>query len=163
MEDEKEFDWKAKLKECLDSTTVAVLATRERDGVWATPVYFSYDDEFNFYFISPKGTRHMNNIKSNSNVALAVFTPLSVSGIHQIGVQVKGVTSIVPDSEIEKVYAIRAKRLSGDLNWISESQEGHFVKEHGGIFVKITPTMMIYVDTRYFGGQGRQVPLAKLV
>lgn len=162
MKQETDFEWEKHLRECLDSTLIAVLATREDSGVWASPVYFCYDGKFNFYFISPKETRHMKDIKKDDRVALTVISPASITGISQIGVQLEGIASEVPDKEIEEVYRIRSARMTGDRQWVPESQEGHFVKEHGGVFMRIKPISINYVDTRFFGGNSKVVPLGKL-
>ncbi len=163
MKADKDFEWKKNLTECLDSTTVSTLATVDENGVWANPVYFSYDSKFNFYFVSSSDTRHMRNIKSDPRVVLSVFTPQSIAGIHQIGVQIEGKASLVPDEDIESVYSIRTKRLNVDSNWLPEAGEGHFVKEHGGVFIKITPKAITYMNTQYFGGNSKKVPLDKLI
>lgn len=159
----KDFDWKTSIKECLDSTLVGVLATKSRGNVWATPIYFSYDDTFNLYFISPKEARHMHDIEENPLVALAIVTPNSVSGIYQIALQIEGMASEVPDKDIEKVYERRSMRMAGDNSWVPMPVEGHFVKEHGGVFMKIAPKSMNYMDTRYFGGNSKKVPMDKLL
>lgn len=162
MQDEKNFKWTEQIRECLDSTLVAVLATRGEDGVWATPIYFSYDEKFNFYFISPMSTRHMLDIKTNPRVALAIISPASHTGVNQIGVQIEGRAEEVPDKDIETVYETRSRRIAGDSEWAPMPEEGHFVKEHGGVFMKIVVDSMNYVDTRFFGGNSKIVPLAKL-
>jgi len=162
MKNEKNMDWSKLVRECLDSTAMAVLATREESGVWATPIYFSYDKEFNLYFISPAETRHMKDIKRDQHVAVAIFMPSSASGIHQVGLQMDGKATMVPDKQIEDIYALRAKRMNRDIDWVPVPMEGHFVKEHGGVFMKITPTSINYVDTRYFGGNSKRIPLEKI-
>lgn len=158
----KEPEWSALIRECLDSTTIAVLATNS-GSVWAAPLYFSYDDKFNIYFISPESTRHMKDIAKDPRVALVVFMPVSAAGVYQIGVQIEGRASEVPDKDIEYVYSIRTKRMNGDISWAPEPKEGHFVKEHGGVFMKVEPTSVNYVDTRHFGGSSVKVPIPKLL
>ena len=162
MQDETKFEWARHVKECLDSTLLAILATRGNDSVWATPVYFSYDDDFNIYFISPRSTRHMQDIKEDARVSIAIITPASTSGTSQVGVQVEGEAVEVPDKEIEKVYKDRSIRMNQDSNWVPMPSEGHFVKEHGGVFMKVVPTSMNYINTNFFGGNSKKVPLAKL-
>ncbi len=156
------IEWKELIKSCLDSTLVGVLATRDGSDAWATPVYFSYDEKFNLYFISPRDTRHMRNIKSHPSVAIAVVTPQSLSGIHQVGVQIEGAASEVPDKDIERVYRTRAKRMSPGQEYVHIRSEGHFVKEYGGVFMCITPKSIFYIDTRTFGGSPKSVPLDAL-
>ncbi len=163
MDSEKNFDWNKHLRECLDSTVIAVLATREVDGVWAAPVYFSYDQKFNIYFISSKETRHMKDIAKDPKVAVAIFAPPAVSGVFQIALQIEGKAFEVPDRDIEKVYEGRSIRMDRDRQWVPNPREGHFVKEHGGVFMMIKPSMISYVDTRFFGGNSKKVPLQDII
>ncbi|MDE1767941.1 MAG: pyridoxamine 5'-phosphate oxidase family protein [Candidatus Micrarchaeota archaeon] len=159
---DKDFEWVKYLKECLDSTLVGVLATAGGNGAWVTPVYFSYDDRFNFYFISSPGTRHMIDIEKDDRVALAIVSHPSVAGIHQIGMQLSGRASEVSDKEIESVYALRSKRMAFDQSWVPLPNGGHYVKEHGGIFMRISPVAINYFDSRFFGGESKKVPLDKI-
>lgn len=159
----EKIQWKELVTSCLDSTLVGVLATRDGADAWATPVYFSYDGRFNIYFISPRDTRHMRNIKEHPVVAMAVVTPQSLSGTHQVGIQLEGAASEVPDRDIEEVYRIRAKRMTPDHEYVPIKSEGHFVKEHGGIFMRITPKAVYYLDTRVFGGSPKAVPMTELL
>lgn len=54
------FEWKKYLLECMKSTDYCCIATVDEKGVWSNPVYFAWDDKFNFYFISQMGSRHMH-------------------------------------------------------------------------------------------------------
>jgi uncharacterized protein YhbP (UPF0306 family) len=156
-------DLNKRIKECLNSTNIAVLATRNNESTWATPVYFCYDNKFNFYFLSAGETRHMKDIRDDPRVGIAIFTPPQFSGIYQIGLQVEGVAAEVPDEQIEEVYKMRKIRISGDNYFEPEKLEGHFVKEHGGVFIKVVPTNMHYIDSRYFGGNAKKIKIEELI
>ncbi len=160
---EVQSEWEKRVKECLDSTTIASLATSDEVGVWAANVYFSYDEKFNIYFISSASTRHMKAIKSNPKVALAIFKPQSAIDAYQIGLQIEGTAAIVPDNDIEGVYATRSKKLARNGTELPKPNEGHFIKEHGGVFIKVIPSSMSYVNTLLFGGNSAKVPLGELV
>lgn len=70
----EDFDWKKHLLDCLQSTDYCSVATVDKEsGVWVNPVYFAWDDEFNFYFISLMKSRHMQNITKDSRVSLAIY------------------------------------------------------------------------------------------
>lgn len=162
MPEDKNIDWERLLQECLDSTIVMTLATHGKNGIWSTPVYFSYDERFNLYFISAAETRHMKDIRDDQNVAASIFTPPASSGVYQIGIQIEGVASTVPDENIEEVYANRSRRINSDATWIQRPNEGRFVKEHGGVFIKISPTSVNYFNTKYLGSKSRKVTFEKL-
>lgn len=163
MPDDNYIEWARHIRDCLESTYVAVLATsEENDGVWATPVYFTYDDRLNFYFMSDEKTRHISDIKDHSAVSLAIFMPTGDSLGFKVGIQVEGRAEVVPDDKIDEVYKNRSERLTGTKNWNSDSKGGHLVKEGGGIFIKIVPNSMNYIDRRYFPGESQKISIKKL-
>lgn len=69
----RSLDWKKYLIECLDSTTFCCIATVDPKGVWANPVYFAYDEKFNLYFISQMCSRHMQNLKKDPRISVAIY------------------------------------------------------------------------------------------
>src|SRR5579863_7942884 len=98
-----------RVKDCLESTYVAVLATSEGDeGVWATPIYFIYDDRLNFYFMSESKTRHIKDIVEYPGVSLAIVMPSNNSLGFKVGIQIEGKAEVVPDEDIEDVYKNRS-------------------------------------------------------
>jgi general stress protein 26 len=151
------------IRECLDSTIVGVLATNEgHDGSWATPVYFTYDSKFNFYFMSEERSRHVKDIESNPNVSLAIFMPIRNSLGFKVGLQIAGRAEVVPDDRIEEIYMQRSIRLTGTKAWNKDSIGGHVMRREGWTFIKIVPTMMNYVDRRYSMGDSIKISVRKL-
>lgn len=164
MPDDNYLEWARHIKDCLESTYIAVLATsEENDGVWATPIYFTYDDRFNFYFMSDSKTRHIKDIENHSGVSLAIFMPSNDSLGFKVGIQIEGRAEAVPDEEIEDVYMNRSTRLTGAKNWNKDSKGGHFIKESGGTFIKIVPLSINYIDKRYFSGDSKKLSIKKLI
>ena len=161
MPAKKGIEWNTLIRECLDSTTVAVLATSNGSDVWAVPVYFSYDDSFNIYFISSGDTRHMEDIMTHPEVSVAIVMPHR-PGMHQVFVQVNGIATEVPEEDIEEVYAMRNRKLAYRGMHSGMEHEGHFVRQHGGIFMRISPRMMRYMNTEIFGSSPEIVPIADI-
>ncbi len=71
---DKYFDWKKHLLDCLNSTDYCCIATVDERGVWANPVYFAWDSVFNLYFISQPHVRHMQNIKNDPRISVAIYS-----------------------------------------------------------------------------------------
>lgn len=52
-----------------------------RDGhPWISPVYFAADSEYKLYFISRRDTRHAEYIRSQPNVAVAIYNSTCTPG-----------------------------------------------------------------------------------
>jgi len=47
---------------------------------WGTPVYTSYDNELNFYYVSWKENQHSKNINFNSNAFVTIYDSTVKSG-----------------------------------------------------------------------------------
>lgn len=163
MQEDNYLDLVTHIRECLDSTFVGVLATAEKDGAWATPIYFIYDQEFNLYFMSDSKARHIIDIGKVANVSVAVFMPTADSQGFKVGIQIEGVATKVPDQDIEEVYVRRSMRLTGSKTWNHESNGGHFIADTGGVFIKIATKSMNYTDRRFFGGDSKKISMNKLI
>ncbi len=152
------------IKECLESTVIAVLATNEQEeGAWATPIYFTYDNKFNFYFMSDSKTKHVKDIARDPNVGLAIFMPLHKSVGFKVGLQISGIAEVVPDEDIEDVYMQRSMRLTGATTWKKDSMGGHIIKQSGGVFMRIKPISFNYTDRRHTVGDSMRVSISKLI
>lgn len=153
-----EFDGKRFAKECLDSTLVGTLATHGPKGSWSAALYFTYDDDFNIYFVSLRGDRHMQNIIEDNEVGFSAFMPLDKSKGEEIQVQIDGFAVPVEREGIDKVYAQRERRLL-DGSWKPEPNETLRVEMTGAMFMKIRTQGLYYVNSGLFGGDRRLVPL----
>lgn len=149
--------------ECLESTPIAVLSTSDKSGAWATPIYFTYDDKFNFYLLSEASTRHVRDVRSNPRVALAIVMPASESEGLEVGIQIAGIASVVPEEDVEEVFEKRGLRLvkSGEGHY--KISGNHKVRPSTGFFIKITPKIINYLDRRYHGPDGHKISIRKLI
>jgi uncharacterized protein YhbP (UPF0306 family) len=79
------------------------LATRNSSGeVWATPLSYSIDGEYNFYFTTAVDSIHINHIRENPYVAFAIFdSTRCVSAID--GVQIKGIVGEVERERLPEI------------------------------------------------------------
>jgi len=94
------FDWKKHIEEALNATKYCSIATVDKKGVWSNPVYFAWDKNYNFYFISQMKSRHMQNIKSNSRIAISIYKTEQKENV--IGVQLEGTAKILSKNDGEK-------------------------------------------------------------
>ncbi|MFI5412901.1 MAG: hypothetical protein ACHQX1_03345, partial [Candidatus Micrarchaeales archaeon] len=126
------------------------------------PVYFAWDDKFNFYYISQPKSRHMNNTKKNSKSVLTIFSTNFSPDDDVFGVYVEGNAVIVPDDQVESAYNAYFKRRfpktgKGDKPFTENQGE-----KAAGKFVKIIPTHMWYFDTRFFDEVRVEIPISAL-
>lgn len=144
-----EFDWSKHLKLALDSTQFMALASRGERGLWNHAVFFAYDSDINVYFISKPGSRHMQNISSNEEVALAIFSTEQSPTEDVVGLQIRGQATILSDADIPTVHGIYYTR-SPVVPGIPEEVEAYLGPKSTWKFVKVTPTEIGYFDTRNF-------------
>lgn len=68
------MDLKTKAKEIISNVKYVTIATASENGEpWNTPVLAGYDDTFNFYWTSWKGTQHSKNIHSRPDVFIVIY------------------------------------------------------------------------------------------
>src|SRR3990172_11968587 len=99
------FNWKKYLLECLNSTEYCSISTVDKKGVWSNPVFFAWDDKFNLYFISQMKSRHMQNLQTNSRIAVSVYKTEQKGDVY--GIQLEGNGKILSQkNEIKKAFDI---------------------------------------------------------
>lgn len=90
-------------KDIIKNNKFLSLATRNNNGdVWATPLSYSVDTDYNFYFTTAIDSIHIDHIRENPYVAFSIFNSTRrVSDID--GLQIKG---IVGEAERDKLPQI---------------------------------------------------------
>lgn len=147
-------------QECLDSTIVGTLGTHSAPrGTWCATVFFTFDEDFNIYFVSQRTTRHMTDIFSDNRVSFSTFMPISKSKGAHIEVQLDGIALPVNEGELDKVYTERERRLTGEGTWLPGAKDVERVHQLGAVFMKIKPQAVYYVNSSLFGGDRKLVPL----
>jgi uncharacterized protein YhbP (UPF0306 family) len=151
------IDWTVALKAALDATSYMALATVGPAGPWNNAVYFSYDSYLNLYFISEPQSRHMQNITSSADVALAIFSTQQPSEGDVLGLQVRGRAEILAGRDVvaaHHIYYARSPAIPG----ISSALTDYLSTDAPWKFVKVMPTEIGLFDTEHFGGQRQTVP-----
>lgn len=78
---------------------------------WNTPVYYTFDKDYNFYWSSPKNSIHSRNIRQNSEVFITIY-PSEESGA---GVYIEAnAFELSDETEVRSVLKI-LDRKSGSI------------------------------------------------
>ena len=61
-------------KKIIEDNIYLTIATSTIDGKpWISPLFFAYDENYNFYWISGKNSLHSQLISRNPNIAIVIF------------------------------------------------------------------------------------------
>ena len=104
-----------KAKEIIESNIYCTIATTTLDGKpWISPVFFTYDNKYNLYWVSNKDSKHSTLIRNNPQVAIVIFDSKAPEGQGD-GVYFESVASELTDkSEISHVMKLLNKRVTKD-------------------------------------------------
>lgn len=120
---------------------MGILSTVSSDGrPWGSAIYYTADQDFNFYFVTRTGTLKYQNLEEIPHVSLTVADSST-----QTTVQIAGEISKLPVKDymnflFDKLAGIRPK---GDHAWAPPLE-----KIHNGNYqaFKLTPTKLQYAD-----------------
>jgi len=140
------------------------LATHGKDGVWANPVYFNFDDRFNFYFISMPGSLHMKNIEEDDQVALAIYSTEQEPNGDVWGIQIKGRAVFVKESETDLAHKTYFEETPYRRPVPPAHEPKAYVKSDAEWrMMKVVPEEIYCFDTRHFGENRVTVPMNELL
>ena len=157
------FDWNKHIKEVIDRTEFMALSTIGNEGSWTCPVKFAYDERLNLYFKSMPNSRHMQYLRSNPDVSVAIFSTSRFPDENIAGLQIKGKAKIL---STQKEVEVASRHHYGRTN--SEIDPQTKVADHMGEhaewnFVKIVPSEVWCFDTRHFGEERQRVSIEALL
>lgn len=97
-----------KAKQIIEKIIYITLATCSKDRLpWNSPVSAYHDDNYNFYWASPKNAVHSKNIRENRNVFIVIYDSTAPEGTGE-GVYIKAKAyELNEKEEAEKALAIR--------------------------------------------------------
>lgn len=96
----------AQAKEIIEKIIYITIATVCEDGMpWNTPVYASYDEQYNFFWISTQDSQHSKNIAHSSQVFLVIYDSTVQEGTGR-GVYVKARAAELTDED-EITHALK--------------------------------------------------------
>lgn len=155
----RKFNWKKYIDEALSATDYCCIATVDKKGVWSSPVYFAWDDKYNLFFISQMPSRHMQNIKRNSRIAVSIYKTEQKGYV--VGIQLEGKARILSEKdgkkEIQHAYSTYFNRAGHG----PDVQQ--YINNPTWLYVRVTPEQIYYFDTRFFDEERQEIPLQKLM
>lgn len=150
-------NWPQLIDHCFSRTQYMTLATQGASGPWATPLYFSWDDKFNLYFISKLDTQHAQNLTTNPATACSIF-PTDQNTLGRIlGVSATGIAHHITDpGDRKKADDFYFDRLHPN-DPIAREVNGYRTNPDWHMF-KVTLSGLWYFDTDHFGEHRMAVP-----
>jgi nitroimidazol reductase NimA-like FMN-containing flavoprotein (pyridoxamine 5'-phosphate oxidase superfamily) len=152
--------WVEKAKEILANNLYMCLATVDGTQPWVSPVYFSFDENLTFYFVSEQTADHVRFLLANPEVALAVYDSRQPPNTGE-GVWVKGRASLVEAEALPAVlekYCNRPfpKTIEGTGGWSPQD----FLEKTHLRWLKVIPQHVYIRDAAVFDrDRRREVPL----
>lgn len=68
-----------KAKNIIESNLYLTISVSNRKGLsWIANLYYAFDNDYNFYWYSPKNSKHSELIKENPRVAIAIFDSTAI-------------------------------------------------------------------------------------
>jgi uncharacterized protein YhbP (UPF0306 family) len=144
-----------KAKKIVNDNIFMDLATSDKRGLpWATPIRYYLDNDYNFYFISSKHSRHMKNLEANPNIAFSIYDSRA-RGDDIDGLQIRARAKVLDKLELIKATKIIYKILKSDLKLTPT------INKFRGIaamrLVKIKPLEIYKLDTRSKPGEDTRI------
>lgn len=104
-----------KAKKIISENIYMTIATSSLDGSpWISPVFFSYDKNYNLFWVSDKNSKHSRLIRNNPKVAIVIFNSQIPEGEGD-GVYLEAEACELTDvEEIKKAIIIRNQRATVD-------------------------------------------------
>lgn len=100
-------------KRIIESNRYLSLATYSDEEIWATPLSYAVDSDYNFYLVTAIDSKHIEHITENPYVAFTIFD--SAKKVSEIdGMQIKGIIGQVDIKELPKIVPMYYKHVFPD-------------------------------------------------
>ena len=142
----KKSNLKKLIEDYLKKAKLMQVATVKGSQPWACSVYFAFDKDFNFYWISLPSRRHSKEIRNNSKVAGTIVLP-HTPGDKVRGIQFQGVAKELTNKDkVKKAMENYAKRF----NMPKSRVEKVIADTDGHRCYVITPNLIVLIDEKNF-------------
>lgn len=110
----------------IKSQRLLSIATINSDGPWIANVYYVCDDQYKFYFLSSKDTKHSKSILNNPEVAVSITWFDQKNHRNRKSIQGTGVCRLANLSEIKTGVGLLYQNFPDlrdilTLKWVSEN------------------------------------------
>jgi uncharacterized protein YhbP (UPF0306 family) len=139
-----------KAKRIIEENNYLTLSTSDNTGMpWIAPLYYAYDKNYNFFFVSANDALHVQHIKINKKVAIAIFDSHAPVGEGD-GVQIEAFATPAKLTELPHILAIYfARRFPNEIERIKKH---HLPTEYMGKnlfwFFKMVPIKVYTLDLK---------------
>lgn len=139
----------------LNEAELMQIATVRDNKPWVATVWFAYDKNMNFYFISRKTRRHSLELKDNPSVAGAIVKPHRTLGVKTRGIQFEGEASEVSLLELPNAFNLFVNRYPETKKFMKSVRDivKNITDHH---IYKIIPSMIVLFDEVNFPDNSRQ-------
>jgi len=125
-----------------DILYITIASVSKHGAPWNSPVYSAFDENYNFYWVSPMEAIHSKNIKENPQVALVIYDSTVPEGTGAgVYVQAKA-TEITDEKEIQHaipfLYGRKNKSPRPSSSFIGDSPRRIYKAVPGKIWVNTT-------------------------
>ena len=134
-------DLKKLTKEIIENNQYLALSTVGNDGKpWTCILAYSYDEDYNFYFVSLPTSKHSLNSESTKNVSFSIYNSTQGFGLG-VGLQIEGIVNKVEKENVEEVENIYFSRKYpyGDLSNDFTDSLRKLIVQGTYNFYKLTP------------------------
>lgn len=127
------------------------IATSVDGQPWCCTVFYVYDKDFNFYWISKPDTRHSKEIAKNPKVAGAIVLP-HVPKDPSRGIQFQGRAKLLSGKEEEIASKFFIRQFNREKTLLEDIRSG----KNPHKFYRIKPTELVLFDRVNFPDNPRQ-------
>lgn len=143
-----------KVKKILSEIIYIVVGTVDNRGYpWTTPLFYATDDEFNFYWVSPKNSVHSQNLKQNKTISVVCFdstTPKWTGvGVYMVGEAFE----LESNDEIEKGIKLIFNKLEENIPTIDDYKNGAEYRVYKAHIHSVWITSETEVDGKIIDGR----------
>lgn len=140
-----------RLEELLDVQHLLTLSTTGEAGPWACTLAFAWDEDYDLYFVSRTGTRHVEELRADPRVAVALHAPSSdPDPATSRGLQAVGRATVLEDEDQARqalsVYRARFERTRGRVTW-------ERLSDRAACVVRVRFDRLRYRDHEALGGR----------
>lgn len=105
----------AKASKIISENRYLALATSDTKGCpWASTLFYAYDNNYDFYFISAKDSLHALHVNANKNVAITIYDSTAPVGEGD-GVQIEAIAWQAGLTELPHIISVFYKHRYPDL------------------------------------------------